>query len=212
MLKIENDSLPQTLLSYLAFRLAFRETFERLVLWKQFERDLDDVPGYLGEVPFLRETPARVQLELLASTWSRHINAEQFRASLTDEAVIYAVCETAALIVERDPDAVRHLLHGGPLDLTVPIDQQLASELRGLYLNLTNAGDFLLVSQFLDLPPDDALQLKHQMGMDVAGVEELFEVVGRWHASPTMIERLSSLVTQEEAQRIAVVLFEGCPA
>lgn len=212
MLKIAQDTLPQSLLSYVAFRVAFRETVERIALWRQFERDLDDVFGYLGEVPFLREVPPQVQLDLLAATWSRHLSRETYAADLIDESVIYAVCETAARLAEQEPALFATYLRGGPLEMGVPIDHFLAAELRSLYLKLSNEGDFLLISQFLDLPPTEAEPLKEQLGLRPAKLEILFDVLGQWHVSPRFPERLQGLLTEAEVSRAANILRIPCPA
>jgi hypothetical protein len=156
MLTISSDTLPQTQLSYLAFRVAFHETLERIALANQFGDDDCDCYGFLTEVPFLRGVPAHVQLDLLAETWSRHVAREQFTASLVDESVVYAACETSARLVEEEPEYVAHLMKGGPYDVEREVDHSLACELRTLHLNLSNDGDFLLISQFEDLDPDEA--------------------------------------------------------
>jgi len=114
--------------------------------------------------------------------------------------------------VDRDPPAVTHYLKGGPLDLTVPVDHHLTNELRALYLNLSNSGDFLLMSQFLDIPPDDARELKQQMGMQLADAESLFEVLGRWHVDPAFAQHLEGLLNAVEQQRVLNVLGVPCPA
>ena len=89
MLAICTDTLPQTCLSYLAFRLSFLETLERIAMARQIGDDELDCFGYLTEVPFLRSVPPHVQLDLLAETWSKHVACERIDADLVDEAVIY---------------------------------------------------------------------------------------------------------------------------
>ena len=211
MLKISNTPLPQSLLSYVAFRVAFRETFERLSLHKRSAFDVGDAYGYLGEVPFLREVPPQVQLDLLASTWHRHVNRETHAADLLDESVIYAVCEAAARLVEVDADAFVNQMRGGPVDLAVPVDSFLARELRLLYLELPNDADFLLVSQFLDLEPDEALRHKIEMGIDPKRLEPLFDILGRWHVSPQFPARLRGLLTEAEVASVTTIMHAHCP-
>lgn len=210
MLKITHTPLPQSLLSYVAFRVAFRETFERLSLHRRSANEIGDAYGYLGEIPFLREVPAQVQLDLLATTWQRHISRETHVANLVDESVIYAVCEAAAQLVERDPDVFVNHMRGGPLDLAVPVDAYLSRELRLLYLELPNDGDFLLVSQFLDLEPSESIEQKLEMGVDPERLEELFDLLGRWHISPEFSLRLKGLLTEAEQGVVMKILRSRC--
>jgi hypothetical protein len=210
MLNICETPLPQSLLSYVAFRVAFRETFERLSLHKRSAHDGGDAYGYLGEIPFLREVPPQVQLDLLASTWHRHVSRETYRADLLDESVIYAVCEAAAQLVERDPEVFVNQMRGGPVNLAVPVDSYLARELRLLYLELPNDGDFLLVSQFLDLEPMESIQQKIEMGVDPRRLEVLFDVLGRWHVTPRFSSRLKGLLTEAEVASVATIMQLPC--
>jgi len=214
MLQIATDTLPQSLLSYVAFRVALRQTAEALshqgsALWESGDQSGHN---YLSEVPFLKEVPPQVQLDLLAETWDRHISRETYTASLVDEAVVYAVCEFTAQLAEHDPERITWCLRGGPLDVTVPVDHQLAAELRALYLNLSNEGDFLLISQFLDLPPEEASEWKARLGLDENRLSQLFDIVGRWHPTPELLGNLQGLVNVGEAQRLARLLRVPIPA
>lgn len=212
MLKIAQSPLPQTLLSYVAFRVAFRETFDSLCLHKKCLSP-ETVPyGYLCEVPFLREVAPAVQLDLLASTWHKHLSREVHHADLVEESVIYAACEMTSRMVEKDAESVIRLLRGGPLDLTIPLDSYLARELRLLYLELPNDGDFLLISQFLDLNPEASTEQKLQMGIDPTRLGTMFDVLARWHVSPQMSSWLRGLLTEAEAARVASILRVPCLA
>jgi hypothetical protein len=212
MLKICEDTLPQSLLSYVAFRVAFRDTFERLALWKQFEKEPSETYGFLCEVPFLKEVAPQVQLDLLASTWRRHLERGVFAANLVDESVIYAACELAAQLVEKEPSLFANYLRGGPFDVGIPVDNFLAAELRNLYLNLSNEGDFLLIGQFLDVEPDQAAPLKRQMGLAESAVDVMYDALSRWHLSPQFLENLRGLLTEAETGRVASLLRVPCPA
>ena len=212
MLNICQEPLPQSLLSYVAFRVAFRETFERLSAHLDRTRAVSDTYGYLCEVPFLREVPAQVQLDLLASTWNKHLSRELHSADLVDESVVYAVCEAAAHLVENDPKIFTSHMRGGPLDLSVPVDIQLARELRLLYLEMPNDGDFLLISQFLDLEPDESIQQKLEMGLDPKRLSPMFDVLGRWHVSAQFPSRLKGLLTEAEIRRVTSLVPVPCPA
>lgn len=212
MLKISHKSLPQTLLSYVAFRVAFRETFESLSLHKRCLSDEHIPYGYLCEVPFLQEVAPAVQLDLLASTWQKHLSREEHQADLVEESVIYAACEMAARFVEKEPESVVRLLSGGPLDLAFPLDSYLARELRLLYLELPNDGDFLLINQFLDFEPDESIDRKLQMGVDPTRLGPMFDVLGRWHVSADLSGRLKGLLTEAEIARVATILRVPCLA
>lgn len=212
MIRVAHDLLPQSLLSYVAFRVAFRDTFDRFALLQRFDRQQDECYGYLCEVPFLREVPPHVQLDLLASLWRRHLHRETYVADLVDEAVIYAVCETTATIVEKHPALIGECLRGGPLDAALPVDHFLASEIRGLYLNLSNQGDFLLISQFLDLDPARGNPLKREMGLRADDEQALFDVLAQWHISPRFAHHLPGLLTEAETARVANLLRVPCPA
>ncbi|MEM1062126.1 MAG: hypothetical protein AAF532_10210 [Planctomycetota bacterium] len=205
MLTISNDTLPQTCLSYLAFRLAFHETLERIALDDQLGGQ-GGAFGFLTEVPFLKNVPAHVQLDLLAATWTKHLANDKVEAELLDEAVIYAVCETASRVVEEQPDDVTRFLDGGPMDVTVPVDEFLATELRALHLNLASDGDFLLISQFEDIPPEDADRLKQKFGLEPERFDALFDALGRWHVSAEFLGNLSGLLTGREVLQAVKVL------
>jgi len=206
MLNICSDTLPQSCLSYLAFRVSFQETLERIVLARQVGENADGCFGYLTEVPFLHAVPPHIQLDLLAETWSKHFAAESFEASLVDESVVYATCETAARVTEEEPLVLQRYVQGGPLEFDSTVDYSLASELRALHLNLANAGDFLMISQFEDLPPEESLKLKQEFGLNESRLESLFEVLGRWSMSAEYLENLTGLMSKKEIVHSALEL------
>ncbi len=206
MLTICTDTLPQTGLAYLAFRLAFHDTLERIALAKQIGETGTGHFGYLTEVPFLRSVAPHVQLDLLAETWKKHFSHDLFHAHLVDESVVYAVCETAARIVDEETAVIPRYLKGGPRDVRLSIDSFLSSELRALHINLSNEGDFLLISQFEDMLPDEGFKLKRKFGIDEHGAEIMFEVLGRWHLSPRFLENLSGLLNPSELESVKHIL------
>ena len=104
MLIICADIVPQTKLSYLAFRLAAYETFKLVEFAQQSGQEFRDPYGYLTEVPFLREVAPQVQLSLLAETWAKLNSPLREHATLLDESVLYAVSETAARMMEQIPE------------------------------------------------------------------------------------------------------------
>jgi hypothetical protein len=207
MLKIDDDFLPGSDLTYLAFRVSFQETLERLVLSRQVN-DGNGIFGYLTEVPFLRGVAPHVQLDLLAECWQRHFSIHEFEATLIEESIIYAACETAARIAEDEPTVITHGLITGPKTTRIKVDAFLPGELRNLHLRLANEGDFLLISQFEDMEPDDARELKVQFGLDEPRFEAMFEVLGRWAVDPGMTARLTGLLTEREILRAGIVISE----
>lgn len=206
MLTISTDTLPQTCLSYVAFRVSFLETLERMALAQQMGAHEADCFGYLTEVPFLRTVAPHVQLDALAETWCKHIADVPCEATLIDESVVYAVCETAARIAQNDPKTFQRLLKGGPLEVDVTLDHFLASELRSLHLNLSNEGEFLMVSQFEDMAPDEARRLKKKFGLDEQRLDAMFETLGQWLVSADFLTNLAGLLTQREIVRAVKVL------
>ncbi len=203
MIKIANEKLPQSCLCYLAFRIAFQDTLERITLAEQINDDQFAQYGFLTEVPFLQAVPPHVQLDLLTETWAKHMQSDEAEASLVDESVIYAACEPAAMVVERDPSAVQRFVESGPLDVKVEVDHFLSSALRDLHLNLGNEGDFLMISQFEDMPPREAAYMKDKFGLDLIRLEEMFDVLGRWNLSSNFLKNTENLLTEKETARLA---------
>jgi hypothetical protein len=206
MLLICDDMLPQTDLTYFAFRVAFCDTLERIVLAEQARMTADASFGYLTEVPFLRNVAPRVQLDLLLDTWTRHSAPAAVNSTLLDEAVVYAACETSARIVDADRKAIRRFLRGGPRPLYPVLDDRLMQSLHALHVNLSNEGDFLLISQFQDLPPENARTLKARFRLNDDACEPLFDALGRWHVAPDFCDRGRGLMTPQEATKVAGIL------
>ncbi|RLT04486.1 MAG: hypothetical protein DWI21_14230 [Planctomycetota bacterium] len=206
MLTIINALLPNNTLSYLAFRIACLDTLERIVLARQFNPEAAEGFGYLTEVPFLRAVPPQVQLDLLSETWQKHLHRERFEGDLVDESVLFAVCETAARVAEQESPQFKTWGTSGPRRISLTSKGALPTKLRQVHLALPNEGDFLLISQFEDLPPLESLSLKAQFGLEPSKCEAMFEVLGRWHVSPGFAGRLTGLLTDREiAQAVAVV-------
>lgn len=206
MLNICDTTLPNTSLSYLAFRVAFLDTLERMVLARQFDPEISEGIGFLAEVPFLRSVAPQVQLDLLSETWHKHASGEAVESTLVDESVIYAVCETAARAAEQDRSQMRAWAEAGPRRISVSSKPNLAEKLRQVHLALPNEGDFLLISQFEDLSPFEGLNLKAEFGMEPTKCEPMFDVLGRWHVTQGFARRLHGLLTDREvAQAVAAV-------
>ena len=206
MLIICADIVPQTKLSYLAFRLAAYETFKLVEFAQQSGQDFRDPYGYLTEVPFLREVAPQVQLSLLADTWAKLNSPLREHATLLDESVLYAVSETAARMMEQIPELFTSFTESGPVKLIQQPDRVLIRELRALHLELANEGDFLLVSQFQDLDPVEAWDYKKQFRMSDDYLEPMFDILGQWHAAPDIKIKLASLFTDDEMTELLPLL------
>lgn len=206
MITIANDSLPQTFLSYIAFRVAFFDTLERIILAQQFDGAYDKSFGFLTEVPFLQHVPPHVQLDLLVEAWQRHLSPEHHKATMLDEAIIYAICEATAKAVEDEPVMVKRFLKKGPMSVNLVVDHHLASELRSLHLKLSNEGDFLLISQFQDLPAEEALELKERFNFPIERAEVMFDILGRWYVGSEFGSNCAQLLSPEEIERSARVI------
>lgn len=199
MIFINDVKLPHSQASYLAFRIAFQETLERISLARQFRDCSQDGFGYLTEVPFLSNVAPMVQLELLADTWHRHISEDCFPGTLLDEAVIYAVCERSAWSMENESLAViqRYLNRGPWGELLIPA-RSWSHQLRKLHADVSVDADFLMISQFEDIFSDEATALKQDWGIDPARLEPLFECQQRWYPSPNMRDHLNGLLSPSE--------------
>lgn len=206
MLTIDTVSVPNTSLVYLAFRLALKDAIERMTLALQFEMPLRNLPIYLTEIPFLEGVAPQVQLDLLADTWQRHHSPLPVAASLIDESVLFAVCETAVRIIESDPHALPMHLKGGPVEMKVPVDEHLCESIRRIHLETPSGGEFLLIGQFLDLSPAEARQVREQFDIPPERLEPLFEVLGRWHVAPNFYDRLRGLLDPGEISTLRQIL------
>lgn len=201
MLSINAQTVPADELLYIAFRLAFLDTMERMSLAQQLDVS-DRCFGYLTQVPFLRNVHPGVQLEQLLYTWNRHAAAGLHRASLCDEAIIYSACETAALVVRTDRLTARRILQQGPRSCVVPCDSALADRLQQFHLQYVAQGHFLLLSQFLDLPPQEANRLKQEFGVEATEIDYLFDLLGRYRVSPLLAEWARGLLTTVELRNL----------
>ncbi|MES2790863.1 MAG: hypothetical protein V4719_14720 [Planctomycetota bacterium] len=206
MLLICADTVPQTKLSYLAFRLAAFETFKLIEFAQQTGQEFRDPFGYLTEVPFLREVAPQVQLSLLAETWAKLTSPHQEHGTLIDESVLYAVCETAARIMEQIPELFSSFTETGPVKFLNQPDKQLVRDLRALHLELANEGDFLLIGQFQDLDPQEASNYKKQFRMSDEYLEPMFEVLSRWKISPEIHTKFAGLFHDEELAELLPIL------
>jgi hypothetical protein len=206
MLQFGSKLLPQCELVYVAFRLACVDTRERLELAHQLDLSPERNFGFLMEVPFLRNVPAQVQMDLLLTTWSKYVDPATHAATLLDESVLYAACETSARIVRTDPEVARRFISRGPVDSHTPLNSSTADALQKLHLSLAQNGLFLLLSQFQDIPPREAVPLKQQWGLQDENAECLFDVLGRWYVSTAILSLATGLLTRVETEQLGTLL------
>lgn len=205
MLSIANKTLPASDALYMAFRISLLETMERIALAEQLDVS-DRSFGYLTQVPFLKNVHPGVQLDQLLLTWSRQMTCEVHSATLVDESVLYAVCETASQVIRTDRQSARRIMKSGPHPCDIQPDFKLADQLQQLHLGFSDEGHFLLISQFLDIPPLEADDLKRQFGIEPSDCECMFELVGRYRVSPLLAERARGLLTSAEIRELFGVL------
>lgn len=207
MLTICDQLLPNNSLSYLAFRIACLDTLERMALARQFGPEAAEGFGFLTEVPFFRAVPPQVQLDVLSETWRKHAHRrERVEATLVDEAVLFAICETAARVAEQELSQLKIWAESGPRRRAVSLTGSMPDKFRRLNLAFPNEGDFLLISQFEDLPPFESLALKAQFGLEPRRCDAMFDVLGRWHAAPGFASRMTGLLTEREATQAEAVV------
>lgn len=205
MIKYASRTLPYSERVYIALRVAFLETQERLLLAGQLQLDGHRSFGYLTHVPFLKSVPAQVQLDLLLGLWDRHLAKETFSANYLDEAILYAACETTSQLIRQHPVRAGELIERGPLASTVSLSSSLADQVQQLHLDLAPEGHFLLLSQFQDIPPEKAQEYKRQYGISDGMCDSLFEAMSRWHVSPGYADRAVGLLTETEIAALAQI-------
>jgi hypothetical protein len=211
MLTLSADILPRTDLTYLAFRAAFMETLERIVLSRQVSVCGEWVFGYLTEVPVLTQVAPQVQLDLLLDTWQRHVRTTEYEATLLDEAIVFSVCETAARLLRNDRPTFKRIATTGPQPWRGKLGLPLVNKLVDLHTSLTRDADFLLIGQFLDLPPREAKLLKQEFGLHPRDAEPLFDALGRWGVRGDFEARGSELLTAQEAATVQTILEPYIP-
>jgi len=209
MLFIASQPLSRSDLTYAAFRVSFLDTRERLALAHQLDISLDRSFGFLTEVPFLRNVPAHVQLDLLSLTWQKVLSNQAFEANLLDESIVYAVCETAANMVRSEPSIVQKFLDQGPVSFSGRVNSSYVNKFQSLHLDFDSPGNFLLISQFQDIAPDEADPLKEQYGIELGSIECMFDALERWYISPKMLDRLDGLLTASEKAQLCSLYETG---
>ena len=129
-------------------------------------------------------------------------------ASLIDEAVIFAACETAARMARVNLEELSDLLERGPQRLIRDVQGGLAEAMKHLHMALDCEGDFLVISQFEDLPPDEARRMKSELCIEEERLDELFDVLGRWRVTPGFASRLEGLLSEREIRHALQVVSD----
>ena len=178
--------LPQDELSYAAFRLAAIDTLMQIEMAQDSPAGIEPI-GFLDEVPVLQNTAPVVQIDLLADVWCRHRTAEVHHASLLDAAVFYAACQTAARVVQEQPELAGSQLATGPIPCHLPIDQELPERFQSQFESFWSDIDFLTLEHFEDVDPAKVRRIKKVLGISNSQVKKLEAVLARWHASPQIL-------------------------
>ncbi|MGD9855911.1 MAG: hypothetical protein AB7U20_13275 [Planctomycetaceae bacterium] len=206
MLCVQEEPLTDSDLAYIAFRLSFFETLERITLAEQMGIVGEGAYGFLSEVPYLRNAAPQVQLDALLECWQKLRSERAEPATLVDESVVYAACEAAARMAEGDADFAKRHLSTGPRMVVEHLAGPLGDQLRFLHLSLPNEGHFLLLSQFQDVEPEAGSRLKGTFGIDPVAGEPMFDLLGRWHVSPEFRQNGTGLLTVDESAQAAQIL------
>ena len=97
-------------------------------------------------------------------------------------------------------------MRNGPREVHHDFDPRLSDTLQAFHLNLPNEGDFLLISQFQDMSPDEANPLKQKFGMSLVACDVMFEMLSRWHISSEFAMNSVGLLASGELARTLVTL------
>lgn len=196
---LNSSRLPNNNTAYCAFRLSLRLT---LCLMEDEHLTPNDPSGYLAYVPFLRQVPPAVQVDLLGEVWKRHQSRRCIQATLLDAAIVYAACEMTANTIEDDAKFARIFFKHGPRT----VRPQPPDRIRNLFLRFWDDIDFLTVEHWQDLPPDQARALKQFMRLSDEEIEPLYKALERGRASPNVLSNLKGLLTKQEALHSATLL------
>lgn len=201
--------LPQNDLAYAAFRLAIQDAITDLDIQDDHDDELDPPVGYLTVVPYLKQVPLPVQVDLLAETWARHFKPDLIEASLLDAAIVYAACQTADWIIHDMPQVALGWLRDGPRKVPPRITKRASHRLEDLYDEFWDDQDFLLIEEFQDLPPEHARHAKERLDIPEEYVEPMYAALERWNVSPNVAANLVGLLTDAEIAEVLPLLEAG---
>lgn len=205
--------LPQHELVYIAFRLCFLDVATEIDFSQQTVCE-DEGFGFLqNEVPFFRQVPPLVQLDLLSSLWMKYCDPQLREIYLAEAAVLYAICRDAGRIAEECYDLdIRDALKHGPLTVAYRVTAQIREELEELFDDFWDDEDFLLVGEAPDREPLTGRAARQYLGIPEEWVDEMFAVLGRLKPSPHLITNLRGLLTDDEMETYRRVLGLRDPA
>lgn len=202
MITFTSKSLPFSEQVYISFRIAILESEERLALAHQIDLTDHNGFGYLTQVPFLKSVAPQVQIDLLLDFWNRYLARERYASDYLDESIVYAVCETAANVIRSQSGIAERFVKSGPLSCPFTATPQYADQIQKLHLDYVGNGHFLMLSQFQDLPVEEAADLKKEFGIHADRSERMFEILGRWNVSTEIESRAIGLLTAAESKRL----------
>ncbi|HSG71081.1 MAG TPA: hypothetical protein VLA12_11735 [Planctomycetaceae bacterium] len=202
-LALNRLSVPRIELTYLACRIAFLETQERIVLARQFPETPQEGFGYLTEVPFLREVSPEVQLDLLARAWERCSTDNTPPFSMLEESILFAACERAVWCLGcEESDVIERHLGSGPVSLAGRSRNEWQTLLQMYQFDVSPMADFLLLDELADLSPEEAECARTDWGISREQTDPMFDVLSEWRSSPGMHDRLAGLLTPGEIETV----------
>jgi hypothetical protein len=191
--------LPRGDLTYVAFRVAAIATLDdaqTIAELEQFEAPEEQAAGFMTAVPLLASIDPIVQIDLLADVWTRQRPRECIEATLFDAAVVYAVCQTTERLFRGDLSLVKLFLREGPRSVRAKLDTDTAERFEPLFDQFWDDLDFLTLSDWQDLPSQDAEALKRWLRM--ADDTPLFRALERGVVSDQFRQNLRGLLTEDE--------------
>ena len=197
----------KTELLYFAFRIAFRETQERILLARQFPKTSQEGFGYLTEIPFFQQVKPEIQLNLIARLWERFSRDESHCCSKIEESIVFAACERAiSCLAGRNSRDMNRFLRSGPVSLTKRTTSEWQSLLWMFQVEISPTADYLQLGELSDLPPEEADCSKNEWGLTSEQMEPFFDVLSEWRSSADMYDRLTGLLTFKEIEAVRNLL------
>ena len=203
---LEKYQLGNSILTYVAFRVAALSTFERLSEERP-EPDSDDL-GYLSELPLLREAAPQVQLELLSRTWKKGCDSKLYPPTIVDECVLHAAFERTVNLILSEPNTAKRFLSNGFHVIDTTDFTWLPVRMRTLQLTLP------LPSSVEAAQVAESVESAREHGYKGVPVgptprDQLFEVLGRWRVNRNLAWSFEGLLLKSEIIEITRFLHSG---